>query len=222
MDKITNRLYGVIWDMDGVIIDSVPFHYQAWQTVFQKRGKNLEKSITEKPFGHIDTIKSVMGKDISEVELKEIATEKEEVFRQLITEQIRPLPGVIRLLVALRKNGFKLALASSSPRENIDLILEGLRASSYFDIIISAEDVKHAKPDPEVFMLAAERLGVKNERCIVVEDMPAGVSAAKQVGMRCIGVATNRPKAMLNDADVVVESLAKITLRDFLSLFGQE
>ena len=214
-----NEIYGVIWDMDGVMIDSVPFHYRAWQAVFSKRGKNLDKSISEKPFGHIDTIKSVMGKEISDTEIKAIALEKEVLFRELIRENLHPLPGVISLLKDLRNAGFKLALASSSPRQNIKLILDGLGANSYFDTVVSAEDVSRVKPDPEVFVLAAARLDLDHNRCIVIEDMPAGVNAAKSLGMLCIGVATNRPVEMLREADIVVKSLSKVTLQDLFGLF---
>jgi beta-phosphoglucomutase len=222
VDKSANSRYGVIWDMDGVIIDSVPFHYQAWQAVFKKRGKSLEKSISEKPFGHIDTIRSVMGQDISDAELGTIATEKEAVFRHLIRQRVQPLPGVIPLLAELRQRGFKLALASSAPKENINLILEGLHARVYFDAVVSAEDVTHTKPDPEVFALAAKRLGLSNSECIVVEDMPAGIVAAKQLCMRSIGVATNRPKELLAEADLVVGSMKEVTTMDFWKLLGLE
>ena len=220
INKNSSSLYGIIWDMDGVIIDSVPFHYKAWQAVFMKRGKSLEKSISEKPFGHIDTIRSVMGKDISDDELKIIAKEKEELFRELITERLQPLPGVTPLLAELKKEGFKQALASSSPKQNIALILEGLQVASYFNVVVSAEDVKHVKPDPEIFRIAAERLGVKGSNCIVVEDMPAGIAAARRLGMRCIGMATNRPKGMLSEADLVLDSMEGITAVNFWNLFG--
>lgn len=212
--------FGIIWDMDGVLIDSVPFHYQAWQEVFTKRGKNLDKAISEKPFGHVDTIKAIMGADISENELKAIAAEKEAVFRRLIARKIQPLPGVISLIHELNTLGFKQAVASASPMENIRLILTGIGGEDLFDAVVCAEDVTHVKPDPGAFITAAQRLGVKIKSCLVIEDMPAGIQAARSIGMRCIGVATNRPREMLESADAVVKSPNEISVQLIISLIN--
>jgi beta-phosphoglucomutase len=119
---------------------------------------------------------------------------------------LTPLPGAAEWLTRLHATGWRQAIASSAPRRNVEVMLRALRLEPYFDAMVSSEDVSHGKPDPEVFMTAASRLGVAPPRCIVVEDAPAGIEAAKRGGMRCIGVS----QATTLNADVMVRSLADL------------
>lgn len=221
MFRSNNR--AVIWDMDGVIVDTASYHRKAWQGVFRKQGI----AFTEEDFRHSfgqrnDTIiKEVMGTEVSPDELNTISSEKEVIFRESIRQNLRPLSGAIELMAATGKDGFLTALASSAPIENIRLLLEGLGIDKCFQSIISAGDVSRGKPDPQVFLLAARRLGVEPANCIVIEDAVAGVSAAKRAGMYCVAVTNTHPRDSLIEADIIVSSLTEITVNDLKRLLSQ-
>jgi len=210
----------VIWDMDGVIADTAPYHLKAWQHVFQKRGVNFTGTEFRRYFGQRnDTIaRKVLGEDLPMSEVDTITSEKEENFRYSIRQDITPFPGTVNLIKSLKEKGFNLAVASSAPRENIRLILKGLDISDYFQAIVWGREVKEGKPSPQGFLLAAEKLGVVPENCVVVEDAVAGVAAAKRAGMRCIAVTNTHPEENLKEADLIVDSLERVGVNDLEKL----
>jgi beta-phosphoglucomutase family hydrolase len=212
----------VIWDMDGVIADTAPYHLKAWQEVFQKRGVKFTKEDFRHTFGQRnDTIiKNTLGEETPQAEIEAIASQKEACFRQRIGPNLKPLPGVAALLKALSQADFKMALASSAPIENIRLLTRSLGINSYFQSIISDKDVTEGKPNPQVFQLAAQRLGVKPENCIVIEDAVAGVTAAKRAGMRCLAIANTHPRPSLAEADLIVDSLEAVSVNDLEGLLN--
>ena len=204
----------VLWDMDGVIADSNSFHFAAWQETFAKRGINFTKEDFTKLFGTRNDfiIRKVLGKGLPEEDIEPIVQEKEASFRQKAKSNIKPLPGVMKLLNTIKKGNFKLALVSSAPKENIDLISSELKLEEYFNSIVSGREVPQSKPNPQIYLLAAERLGTQPESCIVIEDSPPGVKAAKAAGMRCLAVANTHSKEELKGADKVVNSLEDMDL----------
>jgi beta-phosphoglucomutase family hydrolase len=212
----------VIWDMDGVIADTAPYHLKAWQEVFQKRGVKFTKEDFRHTFGQRnDTIiKNTLGEETSQAEIEAIASQKEACFRQRIRPNLKPLPGVAALLKALSQADFKMALASSAPIENIQLLTRSLDINSYFQSIISDKDVTEGKPNPQVFQLAAQRLGVEPENCIVIEDAVAGVTAAKRAGMRCLAITSTHPRPSLAEADLIVDSLEAVSVNDLEELLN--
>jgi beta-phosphoglucomutase family hydrolase len=198
----------VLWDLDGVLVDSAPYHFQAWRGLMASLGRELSEAGFRPTFGwRNDAILRHLVGELSAEEEARLAARKEELFREAARGHIVALPGALVLLRLLRERGLKLALVSSTPRANIDLVLSSLGLESAFDIVIGEEDVKRGKPDPEGFLLAAERLGAAPDECVVIEDAPAGVEAAKRGDMRCVGVSRNRPRDALAKADLVVESL---------------
>jgi len=210
----------VIWDMDGVIADTAPYHFKAWQEVFQKRGMNFTEEDFKRNFGQRnDTIiRNVLGEGLSPSQIDTIAGEKEENFRQRVRQHIKPLPGAIKLLKSLREHGFKIALASSAPIENIRLVTQGLDINNCFHAIVSGREVKEGKPSPQGFLLAAKKLRVAPENCIVVEDAVAGVTAAKRAGMCCLAITNTHPKTSLIEADLIVDTLEAVTVSDLKQL----
>jgi beta-phosphoglucomutase family hydrolase len=212
----------VIWDMDGVIADTAPYHLKAWQEVFQKRGVDFTEEDFRHSFGQRnDTIiGDALGKAASPAEIDAIARDKEENFRQGISRNLRPLPGVMKLLTSLAERGFKMALASSAPLENIRLLTTGLAINGYFQPVISEKDVTRGKPDPQGFLLAARKLGFEPENCIVIEDAVAGVSAAKRARMRCVAVTNTHPRSSLREADLVVDTLELVSVDDLEGLLA--
>ena len=198
----------VLWDLDGVLVDSAPFHLRAWRELFASLGRGFGEADFRRTFGlRNDAILRDLLGELPPAEAERLAARKEELYRQAARGNIAALPGALALLRSLRERGFRLGLVSSTPRANIDLILSSLGVSESFDVILGEEDVTRGKPDPEGFLLAAERLGVPPADCVVIEDAPAGVEAAKGGGMRCVGVYRGRPREALAKADLLVETL---------------
>ena len=198
----------VLWDLDGVLVDSAPFHLRAWRELFASLGRGFGEADFRRTFGlRNDAILRDLLGELPPAEAERLAARKEELYRQAARGNIAALPGALALLRSLRERGFRLGLVSSTPRANIDLILSSLGVSESFDVILGEEDVTRGKPDPEGLLLAAERLGVPPADCVVIEDAPAGVEAAKGGGMRCVGVYRGRPREALAKADLLVETL---------------
>jgi beta-phosphoglucomutase family hydrolase len=204
----------ILWDMDGVISDSYSFHFAAWQETFAKRGIKFTKEDFTKLFGTRNDfiIGSVMGKDLPEGDVKIMVQEKEENFRQKATGNIKPFPGVVRLLNALKKGNFKLGLVSSAPKENIDLVLNELNLAGIFDCVVFGQEVSESKPSPQIYLLAAKKLEVTPNDCVLIEDSPPGVKAAKTAGMKCLAITNTHPRQKLEEADRVVDSLENVDL----------
>lgn len=210
----------LIWDLDGVIADTAPFHFRAWQRVAEDRGITFTEADFRQTFGkrNPEIIAEKFGDNVPPHEADDIARTKEDVFRRIAKQSIKPFPGVLSLLLSLRSAGWRTAIASSTPPENIDMILDALEIAALFDAVVSSADVTKGKPDPEGFLLAAERLGVAPGDSVVIEDAVAGVQAAKNANMTCIAVTNTHPAERLAEADMVVDTLEGITAEDVESL----
>ncbi len=218
MRESNNRC--VIWDMDGVIADTGRYHFKGWQKVFKKRGVEFTAGDFKKHFGQRnDTIiRDTVGEQISKDELEVIAREKEEAYRDYAKGNIKALPGSIALLNSLKKKGFKIGLGSSAPPENIRLVLDSLEINGFFQAIVYGREVTEGKPSPQVYLLAAKKLGVEPEHCVVIEDALAGVAGAKRAGMHCIAVTNTHSRENLSQADLVVDTLEEVTVKDIEEL----
>jgi len=207
----------VIWDLDGVIADTAPFHFLAWQRVAQDRGTTFTETDFKQTFGkrNPEIIAEKFGRDFSPQEIDSLARKKEELFRRIAKQSIRPFPGVLNLLLSLKAASWRTALVSSTPGENIRLITGSLGIAGFFDTMVADKDVMRGKPDPEGFLLAAERLGVSPASCVVIEDAVAGVRAAGDAGMKCIAVTNTHPAEKLAEADKIVDSLETVTVNTF-------
>lgn len=210
----------VLWDMDGVIVDTAPYHFAAWQRVFEKRGVKFTRAEFKRSFGRRNEtiIPDILNQGISLAEIAVIAKEKEAIFRRLGRNKIKPFPGTVNLIKRLAERRVKMALVSSTPARNIQAVLSGLDIAELFQTIISGEDVTKGKPDPEGFLLAAERLGVSSRNCVVIEDSTAGVGAAKRAGMHCVAITNTRPGSKLKRADLIIDSMETIRVDDLEKL----
>jgi len=204
----------ILWDMDGVISDSYSFHFAAWQETFAKRGIKFTKEDFTQLFGTRNDliVRSVIGRKFPKRDVKIIVQEKEETFRRKAMGKIKPFPGVVRLLNALKKGNFKLGLVSSAPKENIGLVLSELNFAGIFNCIVSGQEVSESKPSPQIYLLAAKKLEVPPNDCVVIEDSPSGVKAAKTAGMRCLAITNTHPRQKLAEADRVADSLENVDL----------
>jgi HAD superfamily hydrolase (TIGR01509 family) len=209
----------ILWDMDGVIADSSLLHFAAWQETFAKRGTKFTKEDFSKLFGARNDliIGNIMGKDLPEGDIKIIVQEKEDNFRRRAAGSIKPFPGAVRLLNTIKKGNFKLGLVSSAPEDNIGLVVQELNLEGVFDCIVFGQEVSESKPSPQIYLLAAKKLGVTPSDCLAIEDSPLGVKAAKTAGMKCLAVANIYPRQELEEADKIVESLENMDLITLLT-----
>lgn len=212
----------VLWDMDGTLLDSAEYHWLAWRATLEREGVATTREQFVATFGQRnDTIlRGLLGEDLTDAEVARIGGAKEERYRALVRERgVVLLPGVGRWLAQLAQAGWRQAIASAAPRLNVEAILDALDIRPFFQAITSAEDVQRGKPDPQVFLLAAERVAAPPARCIVVEDAPAGLEGARRGGMRAIGVRSSHAALV---ADIVVDSLAELDDHAFEQLLEHE
>ena len=216
MTPLQDTPCAVLWDMDGVLVDTGSFHWQAWERLSRQAGFPMTHEDFQRTFGwrNEEILRELLGPDISDQRVVELGDRKEELYRDAVRGKVRPLAGAIELLHKLQEAGFRQAVASSAPRANIELILEELGIKGDFGAVLCDRDVERGKPDPQVFLRAAERLGVVPSRCLVIEDAVMGVRAALAAGMACLAVATTHPAEGLREADRVVASLAEVTVAD--------
>ena len=205
----------VLWDMDGTLIDSEEFHWIAWRNTMANEGITITREQFLSSFGQRNDsiLPRWLSTPASQERIDKIANTKEELYRELIRKHgISALPGVESWVHRLHNEGWLQAIASAAPRANVEAVLEALSATEVFQGIVSAEDVQHGKPDPEVYLVAAARVGVSVDRCIVVEDAAAGVEGARRAGMKSIGVKGSGEKL---PADIAVQSLEHLDPRAF-------
>ena len=214
---------GIIWDLDGVIVDSAPYHFKAWREFTAAKGKVFTHEDFRKAFGmrNEDILVYIFGEKLKRGLLRTWSDEKEERFRQLIQGKVKPFPGVFKLIRNLHAMDYKQAVASSTSLKNIHLILNALTNLAFFHAIISGEEVERGKPDPEVFLRAAKGMSLAPARCLVIEDAPAGIAAAKKAGMKAIGITNTVPEGKLSSADRVVRSLEEVDLKTIAQLLLQ-
>ncbi len=202
-----------LWDMDGVIVDSGAPHFESWRQAFAVHGVIYTLAQFESFFGTRDDyiIRQVMG-SLPDDTVRQIADDKERRYRDLIRNNARIFPGVIPLLKAMKQGGFKIALGTSAPMENVEAVAQQIGLHEYFDAVVTGEEVTEGKPSPEIYLLAAAKLGANPERCVVFEDSPHGVVAARRAGMKCVAVTNSHPATLLQEADRVVESMEEMDL----------
>ena len=211
-------IHALLWDLDGVIVDSGEYHYEAYRELLSGLGHEMSREdYFLRLFGrrNFDILRDIVG-DRPQDEIERLAGRKEDIFRRRAAGHLRALPGAADLLRDARSAGRRQAIVSSTPRQNIAFVLGALGLAEAFAAIVGEEDVSRGKPDPEGFVVAAARLGIGPDGCVVLEDAPEGIAAGKAAGMRCIGVATTRPPERLTQADLVVDSLEDARVRDFL------
>lgn len=198
----------VLWDLDGTILDSREGHWIAWRAYTESLGRPVSREFFIDTFGFRNEIilRLHFGEHLTDDEVIRMSIEKETLYRSVMLQgKIEALPGVREWLETFRAEGWRQALGSMAPRDNIAVTLDALGIRSYFDAIVGSEDVPRGKPDPAVFLLAAEKVGVPPQRCVVIEDSPQGVEAAQRAGMKRIAVG---PDAGSLGADLALRSLA--------------
>lgn len=210
----------VIFDMDGVLVDNSEIHIDAFEVFCKRHNCSFERQELYPLFGkgNRDIFPVVLKRPVSAEEIERFSQEKEAIYRELIEKTIRPLPGLIDFLTFLKAKGVKTAVGSSGIRKNVDFVLKKCGIAAYFDVVVNGNDVKNAKPDPEIFLLVAERLGIAPEECVVFEDAYAGIEAARTARMAVVAVATTFPKEQHCDYDMIISDFRELDRSAFEKL----
>jgi beta-phosphoglucomutase len=203
-----------LFDLDGVIVDSSEFHKKSWFEVMRKLGVNFGEEDFKSTFGMTnDIIIRKYVPNASDDEVRKIGEEKERIYRELAKGKIKPIPGSIEFIKFLKEKGIKLALVSSTPKENIEFLSDEIGMRNLFDVVISGSDIRRGKPNPDCYITAAEKLGVPTKKCWVIEDSQHGIDAGSSAGAKTIGILTTHKNLQKTDITVKnFEELKKIFL----------
>ena len=213
-------IHAAIFDLDGTLIDSYDAHYEAWRSISATHGVAVTVDDYYRQFGrrNEDLLRECWlraGKgELTHDEIAALDHEKEAAYRSIVAGRFPVMDGARELVASLRADGFRTAVGSSGPPANVALAIEGLSlAGGGFDAVVTGRDVKRSKPDPECFLLAAERLSVPPSRCVVFEDAPAGIAAAKAAGMRCIAITSKgHTIERQGEADLVFPNVKTVSI----------
>jgi beta-phosphoglucomutase family hydrolase len=215
--------FAALFDMDGVLVDNTDYHINAWLQFAQRHGFPLTKDqYVDNINGRVsaDAMAYVFRRPIVTDELASLTEEKESVYRELYAPYLKPTPGLLAFLDQLKAENIKLAVGTSAPVSNVSFTLDGLLLRPYFDAIVDASMIQHGKPNPEIYLTAAQRLGIDPAYCVVFEDALAGIEAGLRAGMTVIALATTHTHAELADtgAALIIDDFTGLTVDAVRSL----
>ena len=219
------ELKGLLFDMDGTLVDNLAYHFKSFDAYAQREGFTLLEPVSLKINGmhSNDIFPMLLGDEVvAKYGLDRLNREKEEVYREMYHDKVEPIAGLIEFLKAAKAAGVKCALGSSGCRDNVNMIINGLGIADYVDASISGSDVTHGKPHPEIFTKAHEAMGLKAEECIVVEDAVNGILAGVAAGCKCLAITTTATAEELTNAgaDLCVEDYTTVTIERLNALLN--
>lgn len=205
--------YGVIFDMDGVLIDSFDLHRRSWQMMAGEYGAIVTDEQFASTFGRTsrEIIRHFWGENVTPQQTRQMDDRKEALFRELLRRHVPVMPGAMELIEDLTGSGFALGVGSSGPPENVELVVDGLGLRDRLAGIITATDVTRGKPDPQVFLLTAGRMGIDPARCAVIEDAVHGITAARRAGMKAVALTGTASREAFTEADLIVDNLSQLS-----------
>jgi len=221
-ENLGMKLQAVIFDMDGVIIDSEELWFKVGKSLLSKYGIDYTEEVRKKimGMGSKETMELIKRTYSIKDSVSSLLEQRDRIVLKVFGNSIIPLiPNAIDFIQMVSRNGHKVGMASSSPQELINLVVNRLELASYFSAIVSGDRVSRGKPYPDICLLTARELQVDNKRCLVFEDSPNGVKAAKNAGMKCIGITTNASNEELKEADLLIDSFADLTIEKMMALF---
>ncbi len=221
---------GVIFDMDGVIVDSGPAHLASWQQLAAENGLEVTDEQFAETFGRPsrEIIRLRWADRLPDDEaqrdaaVRRLDDRKEAIYRDIIRGQVPVMPGALELMRALDGDGWRLGIGSSGPPANVKLVVEELGLGSLLSGTTDASDVTRGKPDPEVFLIAADRMAVPPPRCVVIEDAVHGIEAAHRAGMKAVALTSTHPAHTFTQADLVVSELTQLSPSGLANLFDAD
>ncbi|MEM7550291.1 MAG: HAD family phosphatase [Bacteroidota bacterium] len=205
----------LLFDMDGVIVDNHKYHFKAWQVFAEKYGFELTEAFYKQQMNGRrmkNCLELVFNRSMTDEEVVSYDHEKEEIYRELYRPELKAHEGLIELLKDAREEGFKLAVATSAPTENVIFTIDGLGIRHFFDSIVDSTQVTQGKPHPEVYLKSAENVETEPSRCIVFEDALRGVEAGKNAGCKVVGVATTHNRSEIVGTDLVIDTFKDLNV----------
>ena len=215
------EIKAVIFDLDGTLLDNNDVHLKAWKQYLKENEKQIsDEDFKENISGRTnkDAIEHIYQKEMTEDEASKYYLEKEEIYRKMYRSDIAPITGLQDFLEELHKHKIAMAIATSGIQVNIDFMFDHVPIKKYFKKIVNSGDVSKGKPDPEIFLKAAEALHIPKENCIVFEDSMAGVQAGKSAGMKVVALTTTHTPEELKEADLVIKDYNEIDFERLMSL----
>ena len=214
----------VIFDLDGVIADSMGLHFEAEKKTLLKYGVPASTEELAAHTGNKIGVKfaALLKKHGAKANLSEVLKAHAAESYGHIKANVAPVRGILELVKELHGKKLKLGVASGSPKVLVFHMLGKFHILKLFDSVLSADDVSNAKPDPEIFLKVAQKLGCKPSECVVIEDAPNGIRAAKSAGMKCVAITTTHKKSELNGADKIISSFGELTAKDLKSFFSEK
>jgi beta-phosphoglucomutase len=216
--------FAILFDMDGVIVDSNPYHKLAFQAFLKQYNISLtDDELKVHVYGRTNQegMPYIFKRELSPEELTERANEKEALFREIYKTDIQPVKGLIPFLQMLKAHGVKAAVGTSAPTANLDFIVDALDIRPYFDALIDSTGLSRGKPDPEIYLKAAGLLGIPPARCIVIEDSLAGVQAGVNAGMKVIGITTTHTAEELSNTHLIIRDFEGLTFEKLSKLVNE-
>jgi len=213
---------GFIFDIDGTMIDSMPFHERSWDVFLARRGvPTAGEDFFRRTAGRtgIEVMRELFG-PLSDADAHTMVREKEAIYRELFAPEFREIAGFTAFARAAKAAGMRVACATAGDPDNIAFAIAGLRMHNFFDAAVGAHDVAHGKPEPDLFLLAATRIGVPPAQCLVFEDAPLGIEGARRAGMRAVAIASTIPVDELGAPAHVVARAEDFTTLDPRVLAG--
>ena len=212
-----------LFDLNGTMVDDMPYHVNAWFQALNNLGYGVTlERVKQESYGkNHEVLERLFPARLNDVQKEKVSQAKEELYRQQVVPSLKLIDGLAEWLEKWQKAGIKMAIASAAILSNVDLVLDGLHIRHYFDAIVSADDVSLSKPDPETFLKAAVALRIPPSRCIVFEDSPKGVEAAKNAGMKAVVLTTQDAPAAFKDFDNILFCAADYRSNEF-SRFWEE
>ena len=216
--------FAVIFDMDGTMVNNTPYHYRTWQVMFEKYGLGeITPQTYYAEFSGVpvfDNVVRVFGNQRDNEGLNQLVKEKEVIYQGLYSPEAAPINGLVDFLKELKQNGIKIAIASSASMHDIDFILERIHVREYFDVIIDGSQVDKGKPNPDIFLKAAEHLQTSPQNCAVIEDSIAGIKAGNAAGMKVIGITTGNTAEKLQPSALVIDDFTGLSIEKLAGLFN--
>jgi beta-phosphoglucomutase family hydrolase len=215
----------VIFDMDGVLVDTSPFHIQKWEALLADHGIAFDrKALPKQVLGPANepTLRLFFGDRITADDGRRLSEELEAKFRKAFAPHAKPIPGVERLISECHDHGVLVALASAAISKNVNFILDALKLRPFFHVILTGDEITESKPHPEIYVKTAQKLGLRPAHCVAIEDSFVGIEAAKRAGMKCVAVASTFAAPELRahtHADLVIQNLEALNLQKLRQLF---
>jgi beta-phosphoglucomutase len=221
---MSSPLFGVIFDVDGVLVDSYTAHFETWRDCARLHGRDCTEAEFARAFGRTsrEVMRETWSPDLTDQQIAAFEDQKEAMYREYIAKDFPAMPGAKSLVAELAAAGIPMAIGSSGPPLNVQAVVDQLDARETIRTVITGADVKIGKPNPEVFLLGAKGMGMPPERCIVLEDAPPGIEAALAAAMKCLGVVSRgRTKPELYRAHAHVTDLTEVSYELLASLMEQ-